>query len=263
MKIAAFSVLCVDFFQQTHKIFLGGNSLNFAVQCSKERNCQISLIGAIGKDNYGQMILNYLQNKNIDISHIYITEHKTASNKIYVTELGDRFFSPANWDGGAFEKFRLSENDWKFVLSHDIIATVLNDPNLDELLNRVDLENKVIIDFSDYSTDVDRMRIIPHIDIAFVSARRKELPSLQKLSNDSGKMIVATLGAEGSIAYFNGKKVIQSAIKVPKVIDTTGCGDAFIAGFCTRWYENHNIEDALFNGAHAASEVLKYLGAVR
>ena len=71
---------------------------------------------------------------------------------------------------------------------------------------------------------------IDKIDIAFISAKQEILPDLEILSNHSGKLIVATMGAEGSIAYFDGTKYSCKAVEVEDVIDTTGCGDAYRSG---------------------------------
>ena len=51
------------------------------------------------------------------------------------------------------------------------------------------------------------------------------LDDLKGLSSISGKMIVATIGTKGSIAFFENKSYYQKAIEVSEVIDTTGCGD--------------------------------------
>ncbi|HHT77616.1 MAG TPA: hypothetical protein GXZ67_07025, partial [Clostridiaceae bacterium] len=44
-----------------------------------------------------------------------------------------------------------------------------------------------------------------------------------------------TLGAKGSVAICNGETIVQEALPVQRVVDTTGCGDAFQSGF------THNI----------------------
>jgi sugar/nucleoside kinase (ribokinase family) len=47
---------------------------------------------------------------------------------------------------------------------------------------------------------------------------------------------------------------------VDKIIDTTGCGDAYQAAFCCKWFETGNIHNALLAGSEAGREVLSVVG---
>jgi len=68
------------------------------------------------------------------------------------------------------------------------------------------------------------------------------------------------LGAEGSLTFFQGKKFVQKAYKVEKVTDTTGCGDAYHAGFCYALLNGGTIQDAMKLGTETATKVLKGVG---
>lgn len=59
----------------------------------------------------------------------------------------------------------------------------------------------------------------------------------------------ATMGARGSMC-FDGTNVVRCpAFSVEKVVDTTGCGDLFHAGFAMRWRETHDLLDCQRFGA--------------
>ena len=75
------------------------------------------------------------------------------------------------------------------------------------------------------------------------------------------KKFVMTCGGEGAY-YFNLDKVIhESALKVKNVVDTTGAGDNFAAGFLEVYLDNSsNIKEALKNGNNKAAEVIQQLG---
>jgi len=49
-----------------------------------------------------------------------------------------------------------------------------------------------------------------------------------------GKLVISTLGADGSLARFRGREIRTPARPV-QVVDTTGAGDAFRGGFAARW----------------------------
>ncbi len=76
------------------------------------------------------------------------------------------------------------------------------------------------------------------------------------------KLIVVTLGAQGSYAYYNGESYYQPALSATKVIDTTGCGDAYQAAFALTYYKTQNIQKSMSDGAYAALQILQAWGGI-
>lgn len=263
MKITALTSLCVDIFPEQDKLYVGGNSLNFATQCKHSGIEDVSVIGAVGNDNYGKLIKNHLKKLNINHEKVSTVDDSTASNKIFIDDKGDRYFKKDSWNGGAFDTFRLSETDWNALKNSTIVAMPAGDPNLKQLLKRRHKNQLVLVDFLDYlGIDVIK-EYINDIDIVFLSGKEEMLNDLQELSAQKGKLIVATLGAKGSIAFINNKRYFQEAIPVDNIVDTTGCGDAFQAAFCIKWVNTKDIEQSLKSGAIAASKVLGFIGGVQ
>ncbi len=262
MKITTLTSCCVDFFPEQHKIYVGGNSLNFATQCKLSGIGTVCIVGAIGNDKFGSLIENHLDKVKINRDHLSRIEVPTASNKIFINDSGDRYFKADSWHGGAFDSFRLSENDWNFITDSTLIAMPAGDPNLKELLKRRTHKQLVVIDFLDYFGLEYIEQLIHNIDIVFLSAQENMLEDLKALATKSGKMIVATLGAKGSVAFFENKSYKQDALDVDEIIDTTGCGDAFQAAFSIEWMTTKDIRKALNTGAIAASKVLGFMGGV-
>lgn len=263
IKITALTSFCVDFFPEIGTTYVGGNSLNFASQCKLLGQPNISVIGAIGKDSFGNLIQQHLHSHTINTSRVYASAEPTASNKIFIDKNGNRFFKEDSWNGGAFDTFRLSENDWESIRNSEIIAMPAGDPNLGELLHRRHQNQLVVIDFLDY-LELDFIeRHIDNIDIVFLSGKENQLNDLYELSVKKQTLIVPTMGAKGSIAFFENERYFQKAIEVDKIIDTTGCGDAFQAAFSIEWFYTKDIEKSLYAGAMAASKVLSFLGGVQ
>ena len=262
MKITALSSLCVDVYPELDEVYVGGNSLNFATQCKLLGNNDVSIIGAVGNDQYGDLIEAHLHKLNIDYSNFYRLKDTTASNKIFIDRKGDRYFKEDSWNGGAFDAFRLSENDWQTLSDSSIIAMPGGDPNLKELLKRKHENQLVIIDFLDYiGIDVIKDHI-DDINIVFLSGKEEQLDALKALSFEKDKLIVATLGAKGSVAFYDNTTYTQDAIATDTIIDTTGCGDAFQATFVLEWYKHRDIKKALYQGALVAKKVLGFVGGV-
>jgi fructoselysine 6-kinase len=262
MKITALTSCCVDVFPELAKVYVGGNSLNFATQCILSGIDDVSIMGGIGKDGFGVLIKKHLDKSKINRSHLYSITSPTASNKIYISDKGDRYFKENSWNGGAFDVFRLSEEDWKYLENRDIIAMPAGDPNLMKLLKKRNTNQLVVIDFLDYHTPNFIGELIENIDITFLSANEELINDLNNIAIKSGKLIVATLGAKGSVAFWNKLTYYQDAIKVDDIVDTTGCGDAFQASFVIEWFKSQDIESALNKGSLAASKVLSFIGGV-
>ncbi|WP_372652872.1 PfkB family carbohydrate kinase [Draconibacterium sp.] len=171
MKIIALTSCCVDFFPEQGTVYVGGNSLNFATQCKLSGIENISVMGAIGNDEFGIRIEQHLDKLKIDRSHLYRIDKPTASNKIFINKQGDRYFKADSWNGGAFDCFRLSEDDWTYLEKSDIIAMPAGDPNLKALLKKRKKEQVVMIDFLDYHPISFIEELIDQIDIVVLSGK--------------------------------------------------------------------------------------------
>jgi len=73
--------------------------------------------------------------------------------------------------------------------------------------------------------------------------------------------LVITRGPEGAIAVENGERISIPAAPVSDVVDTTGAGDLFAAGFLTARCKGASLERCLWTGAIAAGEVIQHYGA--
>lgn len=106
------------------------------------------------------------------------------------------------------------------------------------------------------------------IDILFVNEH--ELASLTgkgdfeaSVAEVSGQVpvLVATRSAKGAIAIANGVRAEVAAEPVARVVDTTGAGDLFAAGFLTGHARGESLERCLKMGAICAAEIISHYGA--
>ena len=74
-------------------------------------------------------------------------------------------------------------------------------------------------------------------------------------------VLVVTRGAAGALAVENGERVEVSAVVVGGVVDTTGAGDLFAAGFLAARCRRHCLRRSLEAGSLAAAEVISHFGA--
>ncbi|HWT13604.1 MAG TPA: adenosine kinase [Allosphingosinicella sp.] len=121
----------------------------------------------------------------------------------------------------------------------------------------------------------------PHRDdfLALVDAREVDLlfaneAEIQALAGETGldsaiaalkdrvDLLVVTCGAQGALAVEHGRRVAVPAARIGRaVVDTTGAGDLFAAGFLVGHAQQRPLEESLRLGALAAAEVISHFGA--
>ena len=78
---------------------------------------------------------------------------------------------------------------------------------------------------------------------------------------DKVPVLVATRGANGAVALAKGERAEVQAEPVAEVVDTTGAGDLFAAGFLSGYAKEEALENCLRRGAICAAEVIGHYGA--
>ncbi|GAA4761316.1 adenosine kinase [Stakelama sediminis] len=74
-------------------------------------------------------------------------------------------------------------------------------------------------------------------------------------------LLVVTRSEKGAIAIKDGERAQVAAEPIEAVVDTTGAGDLFAAGFLHGQAHGHSVEDSLRMGAICAAEIISHYGA--
>ena len=90
--------------------------------------------------------------------------------------------------------------------------------------------------------------------------KNKLLDSINKLK-DINKLIIITRSENGSVAILNNQITNCDSIKIDKVLDLTGAGDLFAAGFLKEYLDKSNIKKCLQTGSELAAEIIQKVGA--
>ena len=150
------------------------------------------------------------------------------------------------WDEGdpkkAFEK--AIQNAKKVAMSlSDQFCVDRHKPHFLELV-----KNKLDIIFA------NEQEIVSLIDA-------KSFNEVINFSKSINKLIVLTRGEKGAVAI-NGEEVIECGIKQGlKIVDLTGAGDLFAAGFLHGHVNNMSLKDSLEKGTEMSSKVIQQIGA--
>jgi sugar/nucleoside kinase (ribokinase family) len=76
-----------------------------------------------------------------------------------------------------------------------------------------------------------------------------------------GKLFVVTRSEKGSVVIHGDVKIVQQAIPVSKVVDTTGAGDAYVAGFLYGLANGKPLDECARLGTRCATGVIQKVGA--
>jgi fructokinase len=86
------------------------------------------------------------------------------------------------------------------------------------------------------------------------------LDSMNELKNIN-KLIIITRSENGSVAALNNEITNCASVKVEKVLDLTGAGDLFAAGFFKEYLDKSNIKKCLQTGSNLAAKIIQKVGA--
>jgi fructokinase len=92
-------------------------------------------------------------------------------------------------------------------------------------------------------------------------ANKKNLLDSVNQLKELNKLIVITRSENGSMAVKNNEITTCNSIKVNKVLDLTGAGDLFAAGFLKEYLDKSDIKKCLETGSILASKIIQKIGA--
>lgn len=260
IRLAAVGDNCMDVYDRTGEAYPGGNPVNVAVYTARLGGAA-SYTGVVGTDGYGERIRRAIADKGVDISHLRTEPGSTAVSHVEIKN-GERIFG--EYDEGVMSGFCMTEEDIAFLCSHDAVVTGLWGRSAGELHRIQAAGVPVAFDFADKRTDPVLDLALPHVDCAFFSydgGTDEEICAyLRSMRNRGSRLVVATRGAQGSLA-FDGDRFYSQGIVPCRVVDTMGAGDSFIAGFLFGLMRKWDIPSCMALGAETSSVTLQYSGA--
>ena len=256
------------------KTISGGSVANSIVGLSQLEN-KVGFIGKVSDDDLGAKYEDGLKNENVEYLYSKKKEEiPTGTCLILVTPDSERTMCTFLGIAG-----KISENDISSDVVNDSEMIFLEgylwdegEPKMafDKAINNA---KKVAMSLSDQFC-VDRHK--PHflelvknkLDITF--ANEQEIMSLIDAKNfndviDFGKalkkLLVITRGEKGAISI-NGNEITEIGIKKNlKILDLTGAGDLFAAGFLHGIINNLSTKESLEKGTEMSSRVIQQIGA--
>jgi sugar/nucleoside kinase (ribokinase family) len=234
-------------------------------------------VGAVGDDEKADWVLMTMQKHGIDTSAMQrIKGIPTSATILNVRPNGDR---PALHVRGASDHFDVASSMYDQVFAAPIIhlggtglLKKLDGPASLTLLKEAKRRGRTVT-FDLIAANAETAKIVmpllPYIDYFMPSIEEAKDMSGQGNPEDCAKFYldkgaaccVFTLGGDGAYyAHRDGTRKTSPAYDV-KVTDTTGCGDAFDAGFITALHHKMDLETSLRFAQAAAGLVATGLGS--
>ncbi len=238
--------------------FPGGNAVNVAV-LARRLGLDAGYLGCLGTDAAGDLIAVALAVEGVDLARCRRVDGPNARARI-VHNGGDRRFIGSI--PGVRGRYDLAAADFAYIAGFDAVHTSIFS-ELDAALPRIRASARLLsYDFSERWSEAVFARVLPHIDIAFLSAPNRDDRAVEAVLRQcaaAGVMAVATRGADGSLALVDGTLVRQGVVPA-RVVDTLGAGDGFIAGFLAARLRGQDVTAALAQGAEFAARVCGWQG---
>ena len=256
------------------KTVSGGSVANSIVGISQLGD-QVGFIGKVSDDDFGVKYEEGLKNENVEYFYTKKKEElPTGTCLILITPDSERTMCTFLGTAG-----KINENDVNIdaIKKSELIFLEgylwdEGEPKkaFDKAINHA---NKVAMSLSDLFC-VDRHK--PHflnlvknkLDITF--ANEQEIISLIKAKNFNevinfakqlNKLLIVTRGEKGAIAV-NGRNVFEYDVqKDLKIVDLTGAGDLFAAGFLHSYINKFSMKECLEKGTEMSSKVIQQIGA--
>lgn len=216
----------------------------FNVACAlKKFGADVKFVGSVGDDLIGQFLIKYANDFGMDTTYIHQnSERNTTLAFVELNEEGDRSFCFYRKNTADYCMPKVGD---ELIKSADIVcigSLMLADAGCVEyaleIIERAHSFGKTVAFDVNYRTDIFRdkesaiktyKRILAVSDIVKFSEDEVETFTEDYVNTLTDKLILITLGKDGSEWRYGGKKNNVPTIKVTPV-DTTGAGDAFFAG---------------------------------
>jgi fructokinase len=238
-----------------------------------------SFIGKINSDSFGEIYKKSLEDINVKFPYVHKNEDlSTGASIILITPDSERtmctylgisshlsendinennirnneliFLEGYLWDKGTSEK----------MFKHTINIAKKNKVKITMSLSDIFCVNRHKKDFYNLlKNDLDIL-IGNENEINELTDKKNLLDSINQLKK-LNKLIVITRSEKGSVVIKDNEIISCDSGKVDKILDLTGAGDLFAAGFLKEYLEKSEIKKCLTTGSMLASKIIQKIGA--
>lgn len=265
------------------KITSGGSASN-TVAAISQLGAKSSLIGKVALDNFGRKFIDEIQKTGVKFTSKRFSHASSAKSFILVTPDAQR--TMCTFLGCASEIFE-EDIDEEAIKNSEILYLEGylwdQDTTIEALKKAITLAKKhsvkiafTLSDFFCVSRHKDDFIELIKNDLDILFANEAEMQELLDIKDIEGgnftnlhdffaqnpKLIAAVTRSEkGCVIFENNNHTEVKAEQINELVDTTGAGDCFAAGFLFGIDQNYPLEKAAWLGNSLASKIIQKFGA--
>ena len=238
-----------------------------------------SFIGKINSDRFGEIYKKSLEDINVKFPYLQKNENlSTGASIILITPDSERTMCTYLGISSHLSESDINENN---IINNELIFLegYLWDKGISEKMFKhaikIAKKNKVKIamslsdifcvtrhkeDFNKLLKDDLDILMGNENEINELTSKKNLLDSINQLKK-LNKLIIVTKSENGSVAIKDNEIINCDSVKVNKILDLTGAGDLFAAGFLKEYLEKSEIKKCLATGSILASKIIQKIGA--
>ena len=252
----------------------GGSVANSIVGLSQLGN-EVGFIGKINEDSLGQKYEDGLKKENVNYFYSKKKENlPTGTCLILITPDSERTMCTFLGTAGKINKYDVDVNIVKTSQVTFLEGYLWDEGDPKSAFDKaIESSNKVAMSLSDlFCVERHKLHFLNlvenKLDITF--ANEQEITSLINAKNfeevvtfgkQLGKSLVITRGEKGSIAINSNEVIECKSEKNLKIVDLTGAGDLFAAGYLHGYINNLSTIKSLEKGTEMSSKIIQTIGA--
>ena len=278
MDVVALGELLIDFTEngissQGNPLFEanpGGAPCNVLAMLTKLGH-KTAFIGKVGNDHYGDFFRKNLQKNNIEDNLLTSEQLPSGVASTFISQDGERTFGTYLGAAASLKAEDLTLEMFKGYAYLFIEGYLVQDHEM--ILHAIELAKEaglqICLDMASYNiveNDLEFFSLLinKYVDIVFANEEEAkaftgEEPE-EALRVIAKKCSIVKVGANGSYIRKGTEEIKVSAIPVEKVLDTTGAGDYFAAGFLYGLTCGYSLEKCAKIGSILSGNVIQVIG---
>ena len=269
MRVTAVGDCGVDRYLNLGRDRPGGITLNFAANARRlfPPDDTVGVVTALGSDREAGLVRHAIALLGLEAC---LVELAGATSIQYIDRQpsGEKIF--VRYEQGVLGDYRLGVRDKEVLARSDVLMAVVyaQIEGFFESVMQSPSPGLRAVDFGDLAGVTGGVGIVEHYRERFhlgffgLSASDVELIEvLEQLARRHRLLLVVTLGADGSLALGGERRFACPAVAVARVVDTTGAGDTFAAGFLREYSASRDAARSLARGAEEAAACVQRVGA--
>ena len=238
-----------------------------------------SFIGKVNSDNFGEIYRKSLEDINVNFPYLQKNENlSTGASIILITPDSERTMCTylgisSHLSDNDIKESNIINNEliflegylWDKGISEKMFKHVINIAKKNKVKIAMSLSDIFCVtrhkeDFYNLlKNDLDIL-IGNENEINELTSKKNLLDSINQLK-ELNKLIVVTRSENGSLAIKDNEIISCDSTKVNRILDLTGAGDLFAAGFLKEHLEKSEIKKCLMTGSILASKIIQRIGA--